>query len=124
MNNEKNVRFNLSQICKIIFELKFYNPFFLFPGAISFDLNRFPRGAKSSKLCTLDMLKTDNVPTVNIFKQKRVRGWWPFFIKRQNEEMELTGKVEAEFHLLTKEEAEQNPAGYGRNEPDPLEKPK
>lgn len=95
-----------------------------FLGAISLNLNRFPRGAKSSKLCTLDMLKTDNVPTVNIFKQKRVRGWWPFFIKKENEEMELTGKVEAEIHLLTKDEAEKNPAGYGRNEPDPLEKPK
>ncbi|XP_055909489.1 otoferlin-like isoform X1 [Eupeodes corollae] len=93
-----------------------------FLGAISFNLTRFPRGAKSSKLCTLDMLKTD-VPTINIFKQKRVRGWWPFFIKKQNDEMELTGKVEAEFHLLSKEEAEQNPAGFGRNEPDPLEKP-
>ncbi|CAG0901311.1 unnamed protein product [Darwinula stevensoni] len=33
------------------------------------------------------------------------------------------GKVEAELHLLTKEEAEQNPAGLGRSEPDPLEKP-
>ncbi|XP_053689019.1 otoferlin-like [Sabethes cyaneus] len=94
-----------------------------FLGAISLNLNRFPRGAKSSKLCTLDMLKTDNVPMVNIFKQKRVRGWWPFFIKKENDEMELTGKVEAEIHLLTKEEAEKNPAGYGRNEPDPLEKP-
>ncbi|XP_062700276.1 otoferlin-like isoform X1 [Aedes albopictus] len=94
-----------------------------FLGAISLNLNRFPRGAKSSKLCTLDMLKTDNVPTVNIFKQKRVRGWWPFFIKKENDEMELTGKVEAEIHLLTKDEAEKNPAGYGRNEPDPLEKP-
>lgn len=95
-----------------------------FLGAISLNLNRFPRGAKSSKLCTLDMLKTENVPTVNIFKQKRVRGWWPFFIKKENDEMELTGKVEAEIHLLTKEEAEQNPAGFGRNEPDGLEKPK
>ncbi|XP_039959454.1 otoferlin-like [Bactrocera tryoni] len=95
-----------------------------FLGAISFNLNRFPRGAKTSKLCTLDMLKSDTaLPTVNIFKQKRVRGWWPFYVKKQNEEMELTGKVEAEFHLLTKEEAEQNPAGYGRSEPDPLEKP-
>ncbi|XP_050073057.1 otoferlin-like [Anopheles maculipalpis] len=94
-----------------------------FLGAISLNLNRFPRGAKSSKLCTLDMLRTDNVPTVNIFKQKRVRGWWPFFIKKENDEMELTGKVEAEIHLLTKEEAEKNPAGFGRNEPDPLEKP-
>ena len=26
--------------------------------------------------------------------------------------------------MLTKEEAEKNPAGYGRNEPDPLDKPK
>lgn len=95
-----------------------------FLGAISFDLNRFPRGAKSSKQCTLDMLKLDIVPTVNIFKQKRVRGWWPFFIKKENDELELTGKVEAEIHLLTKEEAEQNPAGLGRNEPDALEKPK
>ncbi|XP_055712780.1 otoferlin-like isoform X2 [Phlebotomus papatasi] len=94
-----------------------------FLGAISLNLNRFPRGAKSSKLCTLEMLKTDNVPYINIFKQKRVRGWWPFYIKRENDEMELTGKVEAEVHLLTKEEAEKNPAGYGRNEPDPLDKP-
>lgn len=95
-----------------------------FLGAISLNLNRFPRGAKSSKLCTLDILKLDNVPTVNIFKQKRIRGWWPFFIKKENDELELTGKVEAEIHLLTKEEAEQNPAGHGRNEPDALEKPK
>ncbi|XP_064096144.1 otoferlin-like isoform X4 [Macrobrachium nipponense] len=95
-----------------------------FLGAITLDLNRFPRGAKSSKLCTLDMLKTDgSVPMVNIFKQRRVKGWWPFYIKKENEEMELTGKVEAEIHLLTKEEAEKNPAGLGRNEPDPLEKP-
>ncbi|CAG9763070.1 unnamed protein product [Ceutorhynchus assimilis] len=95
-----------------------------FLGAITLDLNRFPRGAKSSKLCTLDMLKSDEtVPTVNIFKQKRVKGWWPFYIKKDNEEMELTGKVEAEIHLLTKEEAERVPVGLGRNEPDPLEKP-
>ncbi|XP_015590570.1 otoferlin [Cephus cinctus] len=95
-----------------------------FLGAITLDLNRFPRGAKNSKLCTLGMLKTDgSVPMVNIFKQKRIKGWWPFYVKKENEDMELTGKVEAEIHLLTKEEAEKNPAGYGRNEPDPLDKP-
>lgn len=50
-------------------------PIFTILGAITLDLNRFPRGAKSSKLCTLDMLKPDDsVPTVNIFKQKRVKG--------------------------------------------------
>lgn len=36
----------------------------------------------------------------------------------------LQGKVEAELHLLTTEEAEKIPAGIGRNEPDPLDKPK
>lgn len=34
------------------------------------------------------------------------------------------GKVEAELHLVTAEEAEKIPVGLGRNEPDPLEKPK
>ncbi|XP_050683960.1 otoferlin-like [Leptidea sinapis] len=95
-----------------------------FLGALTLDLNRFPRGAKTSKLCTLEMLKSDgSVPMVNIFKQKRIKGWWPFYTKLDNEEMELTGKVEAEIHLLTREEADQMPAGLGRSEPEPLDKP-
>jgi len=36
----------------------------------------------------------------------------------------LQGKVEAELHLFSADEAEKHPAGQGRNEPDPLEKPK
>ena len=36
----------------------------------------------------------------------------------------IQGKVEAELHLLTAEEAEKHQAGMARNEPDPLEKPK
>lgn len=32
--------------------------------------------------------------------------------------------MEAELHLLTGEEAERNPVGLGRNEPEPMEKPK
>ncbi|KAL3275040.1 hypothetical protein HHI36_019812 [Cryptolaemus montrouzieri] len=92
---------------------------------ITIDLNKFPRGAKSAKLCTLDILKNDgSVPMVNIFKQKRIKGWWPFFVKKEDsEELELTGKVEAEFHLVTAEEAEKSPVGLGRNEPEPLDKP-
>lgn len=34
------------------------------------------------------------------------------------------GKVEAEFHLVTAEEAEKNPVGKARKEPEPLPKPK
>uniref|UniRef100_A0AAZ3P0W1 Otoferlin n=1 Tax=Oncorhynchus tshawytscha TaxID=74940 RepID=A0AAZ3P0W1_ONCTS len=77
-----------------------------FLGAIELDLNRFPQ-----------------LPCISIFKQKRVKGWWPFVARDENDEMELTGKVEAELHLMSAEEAEKSPVGLGRNEPDPLEKP-
>uniref|UniRef100_A0A3Q1B4X1 Otoferlin n=1 Tax=Amphiprion ocellaris TaxID=80972 RepID=A0A3Q1B4X1_AMPOC len=84
-----------------------------FLGAIELDLNRFPRGAKTAKQCTIEMVTNEaEMPMVSIFKQKRIKGWWPF-----------VGKVEAELHLLTGEEAEKSPAGEGRNEPEPLEKP-
>ena len=35
----------------------------------------------------------------------------------------IQGKVEAEIHLLSWEDAEKTPAGRAREEPDPLEKP-
>ncbi|KAK7909743.1 hypothetical protein WMY93_014427 [Mugilogobius chulae] len=63
------------------------------------------------------------MPMVSIFKQKRIKGWWPFVARNEEDEFELTGKVEAELHLLTGEEAEKSPVGEGRNEPEPLEKP-
>ncbi|KAF3700952.1 Otoferlin Fer-1-like protein 2 [Channa argus] len=95
-----------------------------FLGAIELDLNRFPRGAKTAKQCTIEMVTNETeMPTVSIFKQKRIKGWWPFVARNEDDEFELTGKVEAELHLLTGEEAEKNPVGEGRNEPEPLEKP-
>ncbi|XP_076874070.1 otoferlin isoform X1 [Brachyhypopomus gauderio] len=95
-----------------------------FLGAIELDLNRFLRGAKTAKQCSIDMvLNEQELPTISIFKQKRVKGWWPFVARDENDELQLTGKVEAELHLMTAEEAEKNPVGLGRNEPDPLEKP-
>ncbi|KAG5276719.1 hypothetical protein AALO_G00108940 [Alosa alosa] len=95
-----------------------------FLGAIELDLNRFTRGAKTAKQCSLDMvLNAQDLPTISIFKQKRVKGWWPFVARDENDELALTGKVEAELHLMTAEEAEKSPVGLGRNEPDPLEKP-
>lgn len=36
----------------------------------------------------------------------------------------LQGKVEAEFQLLTVEEADKSPVGSGQKGPEPLEKPK
>uniref|UniRef100_A0A8C7F4K3 Otoferlin n=1 Tax=Oncorhynchus kisutch TaxID=8019 RepID=A0A8C7F4K3_ONCKI len=95
-----------------------------FLGAIELDLNRFPRGAKTAKQCSINMvLNEKDIPMVSIFKQMRIKGWWPFLARDENDEFELTGKVEAELQLMTAEEAEKNPVGEGRNEPEPLEKP-
>uniref|UniRef100_A0A8C8M285 Otoferlin n=1 Tax=Oncorhynchus tshawytscha TaxID=74940 RepID=A0A8C8M285_ONCTS len=95
-----------------------------FLGTVELDLNRFPRGAKTAKQCSINMVQNQaELPCISIFKQKRVKGWWPFVARDENDEMELTGKVEAELHLMSAEEAEKSPVGLGRNEPDPLEKP-
>ncbi|XP_050974497.1 fer-1-like protein 6 [Labeo rohita] len=88
-----------------------------FLGSVELDLHGFPRGAKSAKACKMEML-TEITDNISIFQQKRSKGWWPF-VKAG----ELTGKVEAEFHLVTAEEAEKNPVGRARKEPEPLEKP-
>uniref|UniRef100_A0A8B9EZX0 Fer-1 like family member 6 n=1 Tax=Amazona collaria TaxID=241587 RepID=A0A8B9EZX0_9PSIT len=90
-----------------------------FLGTLELHLNGFPRAAKTAKSCDLGMVVAASEENkISIFQQKRVRGWWPF-IKAG----ELTGKVEAEFHLVTAEEAEKNPVGKARKEPEPLEKP-
>lgn len=36
-----------------------------------------PKGASHSKYCTLDILK-HGAPTINLFKIRRSKGWWPF----------------------------------------------
>ncbi|KAM8947023.1 fer-1-like protein 4 isoform 2-T2 [Pelodytes ibericus] len=130
-----------------------------FLGSIELRLSDMVRGAKSAQQCTIKMAKDRATPRFSIFRNKRMRGWWPF-IKLKSEEDEereereakdkkkkkkkkkksvkpedvqftdpsgnmyiLAGKVEAEFQLLTVEEAEKNPVGLGRKEPEPLDKP-
>ncbi|KAK2574260.1 Fer-1-like protein 4 [Acropora cervicornis] len=95
-----------------------------FIGDLTLDLTRMPRGAKSAKTCTLDMFKQDgSIPQVSFFKIKHMKGFWPFTVNTEEEEMELAGKVEAELELLTQEEAEKKPAGRAREDPQALEKP-
>lgn len=66
----------------------------LLPGAIELDLNRFPRGAKTSKQCSLEMVTNEaELPMVSIFKQKRVKGWWPFVARDENDELEVTVRM-------------------------------
>ncbi|XP_069809267.1 fer-1-like protein 4 [Dendropsophus ebraccatus] len=130
-----------------------------FLGSIELRLNDMVRGAKTSGQCTIKMAKDKATPRFSLFRNKRMKGWWPF-VKLKSEEDEereereakdkkkkkkkrrknvkledvqysdssgniyiLAGKVEAEFQLLTVEEAEKSPVGLGRKEPEPLDKP-
>ncbi|KAM6298716.1 fer-1-like protein 4 [Aegotheles albertisi] len=127
-----------------------------FLGSIELKLHDMVRAAKTSEQCTIKMARENATPRFSIFRNKRMRGWWPFIKLKDQEDEEreesedkqkkkkkscsvkpedveftdpsgnkflLTGKVEAEFQLLTVEEAEKSPVGLGRKEPEPLEKP-
>ncbi|KFW05993.1 Fer-1-like 4, partial [Fulmarus glacialis] len=90
-------------------------------GSMELKLHDMVRAAKSSEHCTIKMAKENATPRFSIFRNKRMRGWWPF-IKLKDQEDEdmfpLQGKVEAEFQLLTVEDAEKSPVGLGRKEPE------
>ena len=50
------------------------------------------------------MLKQDgSVPQMSLFKHKRVKGWWPFHVKNEGEEMELTGEYITTIWLTIKQ---------------------
>ncbi|GJQ70945.1 hypothetical protein Trydic_g861 [Trypoxylus dichotomus] len=94
-----------------------------FLGSLALDLRRMPRGARSSKKCTLQLFEP-YTPQINLFRIQRIRGWWPFRgVNKANNEYILAGKLDVEFNLLTEEEAQANPAGMGRKEPHALPKP-
>ncbi|NWR56649.1 FR1L4 protein, partial [Bucorvus abyssinicus] len=87
-------------------------------GSIELKLHDMVRAAKSSEHCTVKMAKENATPRFSIFRNKRMRGWWPFIKLKDQEDEEREGKVEAEFQLLTVEEAEKSPVGLGRKEPE------
>ncbi|KFV41922.1 Otoferlin, partial [Tyto alba] len=52
---------------------------------------RPPGGAKTAKLCSLEMVTNEaEMPMVSIFKQKRVKGWWPLVARDDDDELEIT----------------------------------
>jgi len=58
------------------------------------------------------------VPVVCLFDQKNVKGWWRCYQEAGGDSpRELTGKIEMELEILTKDDAELKPAGKGRDEP-------
>ncbi len=47
-------------------------------GEIELNLCKFLKGSGSSDTCTARMLNDPGWPTVNLFKVRKIRGWWPF----------------------------------------------
>ncbi|XP_057672230.1 otoferlin [Diorhabda carinulata] len=92
-----------------------------FLGTLSLELAKLYRPAKTANKCTLKIVER-GAPTINLFKIRRTKGWWPFKAGYSKNET-CTGKVEAEFELISLEEASKEPAGKGRHEPQSLPTP-
>ncbi|KAF0988597.1 hypothetical protein HZS_5169 [Henneguya salminicola] len=87
-------------------------------GGLELNLQRIPAGTRSPKTCTLDILKSET--TISLFETKSVRGWYPFTAMDEFDMSVIAGKAELEFTLVNFEEAEKNPVGKAREEPDSM----
>ena len=55
------------------------------------DLNSLPRGAKTAAACNLALtLDADAALNIDLFKARRLKGWWPFMAKNELGQFELT----------------------------------
>lgn len=57
-------------------------------GSIELKLHDMVRAAKSSEHCTIKMAKDNAIPRFSIFRNKRMRGWWPFIKLKDPEDEE------------------------------------
>ncbi|XP_053765709.1 myoferlin isoform X4 [Panthera pardus] len=91
-------------------------------GFLELDLHHTIIPAKSSEKCNLDMvpdLKAMNplkAKTASLFEQKSMKGWWPCFADKDGSRV-MAGKVEMTLEILNEKEADERPAGKGRDEP-------
>lgn len=91
-------------------------------GFLELDLHRTIIPAKSAEKCHLDMipdLKAMDplkVKTASLFEQKSMRGWWPCYLDQEGSRV-MAGKVEMTLEILNEKEADERPAGKGRDEP-------
>ncbi|KAK1166436.1 myoferlin isoform X3 [Acipenser oxyrinchus oxyrinchus] len=92
-------------------------------GTLELDLNKLTPPAKTPQKCLLERLTDIKGPAshkssqdTSLFTQKSVRGWWPCMSEVDGKRT-LTGKVEMTLEIVTEKEAEERPAGKGRDEP-------
>uniref|UniRef100_A0A8C3VXA6 Myoferlin n=1 Tax=Catagonus wagneri TaxID=51154 RepID=A0A8C3VXA6_9CETA len=91
-------------------------------GFLELNLHHTIIPAKSPEKCNLDMipdLKALNplkVKTASLFEQKSMKGWWPCYADKDGCRV-MAGKVEMTLEVLNEKEADERPAGKGRDEP-------
>uniref|UniRef100_A0A670Z7V8 C2 domain-containing protein n=1 Tax=Pseudonaja textilis TaxID=8673 RepID=A0A670Z7V8_PSETE len=100
-----------------------------FIGNLEINLTSVPRPAKRPRDCTLKVLQDDSgrarsctpfhqrkQKCISLFTQRNMRGWWPCIVF-EKDKPRVSGKIEMSLELLTDLEAEELPAGRGREEP-------
>ncbi|XP_064328585.1 fer-1-like protein 5 [Phalacrocorax carbo] len=97
-----------------------------FLGVLELELTRLPRPAQHPQGCTPTPQGTPQRPWpwwgprapswLSLFRQRRVRGWWPCTMQ-EGGKRRLSGKLELSLELLPAKEAEERPAGKGREDP-------
>uniref|UniRef100_A0A7M4FG79 Myoferlin n=1 Tax=Crocodylus porosus TaxID=8502 RepID=A0A7M4FG79_CROPO len=92
-------------------------------GFVELDLHNAIIPAKVSEKCTIDMIpeykatNSHKAPkTASLFEQKSMKGWWPCYVEKDGSRV-LAGKVEMTLEVINEKEAEERPAGKGRDEP-------
>ncbi|KAM6184049.1 myoferlin isoform 1-T1 [Erethizon dorsatum] len=91
-------------------------------GFLELDLHHTIIPAKSSEKCNLDMIPDLKAmdplkaKTASLFEQKSMKGWWPCYADKDGCRV-MAGKVEMTLEVLNEKEADERPAGKGRDEP-------
>ncbi|OXB67404.1 hypothetical protein ASZ78_010962 [Callipepla squamata] len=92
-------------------------------GFVELDLHKTIIPAKVPEKCNMDMIpeyKADSsqkaAMTASLFEQKSMKGWWPCCVEKDGSRI-LAGKVEMTLEVVNEKEAEERPAGKGRDEP-------
>ncbi|XP_075890689.1 myoferlin-like isoform X2 [Nelusetta ayraudi] len=94
-----------------------------FLGTLELDLRHLVAPAKTPEKCSLIMMDdveigspSKNENAKSLFAQQSVRGWWPCYMERDGKK-ELGGKVEMTLEIVSETQADERPAGKGRDEP-------
>uniref|UniRef100_F6VMB5 Myoferlin n=1 Tax=Callithrix jacchus TaxID=9483 RepID=F6VMB5_CALJA len=91
-------------------------------GFLELDLHHTIIPAKSPQKCSLDMIPDLKAmdplkaKTASLFEQKSMKGWWPCYAEKDGSRV-MAGKVEMTLEILNEKEADERPAGKGRDEP-------